>query len=91
MITLPGRVFLVFPFLHFIIFFFHHFKYYMSLPSGLQIFAEKSADNIMEVPLYETHFSLADFNVLSLFLIFAILITMCLVVVFFGTLCASWT
>ena len=46
---------------------------------------------LRKFPYMKLIFSLADFNILSLFLIFAILITMCLVVVFFGTLCASWT
>ena len=79
------------------IFLFHHFKYIMSLPSGLwSFFAEKSADRLMGVLLYiPCCFPLAAFNILSLSLIFAILMTMCLGVVFFGlilfgALCAFW-
>ena len=61
----------------------HHFKY-MPVPSGLQSFC-KSADSLLRVPLYVTCcFSLATFNILSLSLIFAILITMCFDVVLFG-------
>ena len=58
---------------------------------------EKSADSLMQVPLYVTcHFSLVAFNILSLSLIFVSLITMCLCVFLLGfilpgTLCASWT
>ena len=57
--------------------------------------AQKSADYLMGVPLYVTCcFSLAAFNILSLF--FSILIIMCLGVVLFGlilfgTLFDSWT
>ena len=51
----------------------------------------------MGIPVYVTScFSLATFKILSLFLIFVILITMCLGVdpfefILFGTLCASLT
>ena len=62
-----------------------------------RIYAEKSADSLICVPLYEIGcFSLVAFNILSLSLIFVILITMCLGVFIFGlipygTHCASWT
>ena len=62
-----------------------------------RVSAEKSADTLMGVPLHITcYFSLAAFKILSLSLIFAILITMCLGVfhfglILFGTLCSSWT
>ena len=62
-----------------------------------RVSAEKSAVNLMGVPLYVIcHFSLAAFNNFSLFLIFAKLITMCLSVfllgfILYGTLYASWT
>ena len=61
----------------------YYCKYIMPLPSPMQ-FLPKS-------PLFVTCcFSLAAFNIHSLALIFAILITVCLVVVFlFGTLCSS--
>ena len=50
-----------------------------------RVSVEKSADSIMGVPLYVTCcFSLAALNILSLSLIFAILITVCLAVIFFG-------
>ena len=42
-----------------------------------RVSVEKSADNLMGVPLYVIcHFSLVAFNILSLFLIFVSLITM---------------
>ena len=62
-----------------------------------RVFAEKSAVNLMGVPLYVIcHFSLAAFNIFSLYLIFDSLIHMCLGVfllgfILYGTLCASWT
>ena len=62
-----------------------------------RVSAEKSAVNLMGVPLYVIcHFSLAAFNNFSLSLIYATLITMCLGVfllgfILYGTLCASWT
>ena len=41
-----------------------YFKYIVSLPSGLQNFFEKSADNLMGVPLYVIcYFSLLGFNI----------------------------
>ena len=44
-----------------------------------RVSVEKSADNLMGVPLYIIcHFSLVAFNILSLSLIFVCLITMCL-------------
>ena len=57
---------------------------------------EKSADNLMRVPLYVIcHFSFVAFHILSLSLIFVSLITMCLgmfllVFILLGTLCAFW-
>ena len=64
---------------------FHHFKYIVPLPPGLQSFCEKSADNLMGVPLYIICcFSLVAFNILSLYVIFVILITMHLGVFLFG-------
>uniref|UniRef100_A0A8C6CBZ5 Uncharacterized protein n=1 Tax=Monodon monoceros TaxID=40151 RepID=A0A8C6CBZ5_MONMO len=62
-----------------------------------RVFAEKSAVNLMGVPLYVIClFSLAAFNNFSLPLIFANLMTICLIVfllgfILYGTLCASWT
>ena len=59
--------------------------------------AEKSAVNLMGVPLYVIcHFSLVAFNHFSLLLIFVSLSTMCLSMFLLGftlpgTLCASWT
>ena len=52
-----------------------------------RVSAEKSAVNLMGVPLYVIcHFSLAAFNNFSLSLIFANLITMCLSVFLLGFL-----
>ena len=62
-----------------------------------RISAEKSAVNLMGVPLYVIcHFSLVAFSNFSLSLIFINLITMCLSVfllglILTGTLCTSWT
>ena len=62
-----------------------------------RVSAEKSAVNLMGVPLYVCcHFSLAAFNNFSLSLIFANLIAMCLSVFLCGfilyvTLYTSWT
>ena len=62
-----------------------------------RVFAEKSAVNLMGVPLYVIcYFSLVAFNDFSLSLIFVDLITMCLGVFLLGfilpgTLCTSWT
>ena len=62
-----------------------------------RISVEKSADNLMGVPLYVICcFPLIDFSILSLSLIFVSLITMCCGTFFSGltmpgTLCASWT
>ena len=62
-----------------------------------RVSVEKSADNLMGVPLdVVCHFSLVDFNISSLSLIFTSLITMCLSgfllgFILLGTLCASWT
>ena len=74
---------------------FHHIKYILPLPSGLQISAEKSASNLIRVPLYVIcFFSLAAFNIFSLSLILVSLINMCLGVfllgfILYGTRCAS--
>ena len=60
-------------------------------------FAERSGVKHMEFPLYVTYcFSLAAFNILSLYLAFVSLISMCLGVfllgfIQYGTLCAPWT
>lgn len=57
-----------------------------------RISSENSADSLTEVPLYVTYcLSLVAFNILSLYLIFVILITICLAValfalILFGTL-----
>ena len=62
-----------------------------------RVSAEKSAVNLMGVPLYVIcHFSLAAFNNFSLSLIFTNLITVCLGVfllgfILYGTRCASQT
>ena len=62
-----------------------------------RVSAEKSAVNLMGVPLYVIcYFSLFAFNNFSLSLIFVNLITMCLGMFLLGfilpgTLCASWT
>ena len=59
--------------------------------------AEKSAVNLMGVPLYVIcHYSLFAFNNFSLSLIFVNLLTMCLGIFLLwfilpGTLCTSWT
>ena len=69
----------------------------MHLLLACRVSAEKSAVNLMGVPLYVICCSyLAAFNNFSLSLIFANLITMCLGVfllgfILYGTLCASWT
>ena len=62
-----------------------------------RVSAEKSAVNLMGVPLYVIcHFSVVAFSNFSLSLIFASLISMCLGVFLLGfiltrTLCTSWT
>ena len=62
-----------------------------------RVSAEKSAVNLMGVPLYLIcHFPLAAFNNFSLSLIFANFITMCLGMfllgfILYGIICASWT
>ena len=61
-----------------------------------RVSAESSAVNLMGMPLYVICcFSLAAFNIFSLYLIFDSLINMCLGVfllgcILYGTLCASW-
>ena len=43
---------------------FNHFKYIVSLPSGLQSFAEKATDNLMGIPSFAICcFSLVGFNI----------------------------
>ena len=50
-----------------------------------RIASEKPADSLTKVPLYITYcLSLVAFNILSLYLIFVILITMCLAVALFA-------
>ena len=62
-----------------------------------RVSAERSAVKYMGFPLYVTCcFSLAAFNILSFYLVFVSLISMCLGVfllgfILYGTLCASWT
>ena len=62
-----------------------------------RVSAERSAVNLMGIPLCVICcFSLAAFNMFSLYLIFDGLINMCLGVfvlgfILYGTLCASWT
>ena len=62
-----------------------------------RVSAERSAVNLTGIPLYVIcYFSLAAFNIFSLYLIFDSLINMCLGVfllglILYGTLCASWT
>ena len=62
-----------------------------------RVSAERSSVKHMGFPLYVTCcFSLAAFNILSLCLVFASLISMCLDVfllgfILYGTHCASWT
>ena len=62
-----------------------------------RVSAERSAVNLMGIPLYIIYcFSLAAFNIFSLYLIFDSLIIMCLGVfllgfILYGPLCASWT
>ena len=70
---------------------------YMPFPLACRVSVEKSADSLMGVPWYFIcRFSFLAFNILSLFLIFFSLITMCLSAFLLGfilpeTLCASWT
>ena len=43
---------------------FTHFKYIVSLPLGLQSFAEKATDNLMGIPSFAIcYFSLVGFNI----------------------------
>ena len=59
--------------------------------------AERSAVNLMGIPFYVVCcFSLAAFNIFSLYLIFSSLINICLSMflfgfILYGTLCVSWT
>ena len=63
------------------------------LPLACSVFPEKSADNLMGIPLYVLCcFSLIAFSIFSLSLIFVNLITMflsvfLLVIILYGTLC----
>ena len=64
---------------------FPHFKYVLTLPLGCRVSAERSAVNLMGIPLYVICcFSLGAFNILSLYLIFDSLINMCLDLFLFG-------
>ena len=61
-----------------------------------RVSAEKSADNLMGIPLYVVCcFSLVAFNIFSFYLIFVSLINMCFGLLFGcildGTLCTSWS
>ena len=64
---------------------------------AFRVSVERSAVKHMGFPLYVTCcFSLAAYNILSLFLVFVSLISMCLGVfllgfILYGALCASWT
>ena len=86
--SLLGRVILVFPFI----------TLHMSCQSLLACEAstERSAINLMGIHLYVICcFSLAAFNIFSLYLVFDSLINMCLGMfllgfMLYGTLCASW-
>ena len=50
-------------------------------PLACRVSVEKSADNLIGIPLYVIcHFSLVAFNILSLLLIFVSQVTMCLCV-----------
>ena len=79
--------------------FFHFSTLNISCHSLLayRVSAERSAIKHMVFPLYITCcFSLAGFNILSLYLVCVNLISMCLGVfllgfILYGTLCASWT
>ena len=68
----------------------------LPFPLACRVSVDKSAYSLMEVPLHITCcFALAAFNILSLFLTSAILITVCLDLVLFrlilfGTLCTFW-
>ena len=80
MITLLGRVFLVVGFFPFVT---------LNIPChsllACKVYSEKSADNLIGVPLYITCcFFIAAFKILSLCLIFAIVYIMCLAVDLFG-------
>ena len=51
----------------------------VSFPLACSVSVEKSADNLIGIPLYVIcHSSLVAFNILSLSLVFIILISMCL-------------
>ena len=64
---------------------FLHFKYMVPFPLVCRFSVEKSAGNLMGVPLYVAcHFSLVAFNILSLSLISVSLITVCLCVFLLG-------
>ena len=90
--SLLGRVILVVGFFPFI-------TLNMSCYSLLacRVSAERSAVNLMRIPFYVICcFSLAAFNIFSLYIICDSLINMCLRVfllgfILYGTLCASWT
>lgn len=76
---MPDTVFLVDSF------FFQQFEYMIPLPSGLQISAEKSTDNLMETPGYVTnHFSPAAFKILLCLCLQTLWVIMYPSVVLFG-------
>ena len=68
-------------------FVFYCIKYIILLPLACKMSVAKADDSLVGFPLYVTFFlSLAAFKSLSLSLIFAILIIICLDVVFLGSL-----
>ena len=86
-----GRVILA------VVFSLSSFEICPATPFWLAVSAERSAVNLMGIPLYVICcFSLAAFNIFSFYLIFDSLINMCLGMfllgfILYGTLCASWT
>ena len=73
------------------------FNMYCHTFLACRVSAERSAVNLMGIPLYVICcFSLAAFNIFSLYLVIDSLINMCLGLfllgfILYGTLCASWT
>ena len=96
--SLLGRVILVGGFSYNLLFSYNlqHFKYILPLPLVSRVSAEKSAINLIAIPFYVIcSFSLAAFNIFSLYLTFDSLVNMCLGVfllgfILYGTLCTSW-
>ena len=67
------------------VFTFNHFKCILLFLSCLKNFCWKSADSLLRIPLYVIFgFSLAALNIFPICLIFATLISICLVIFFFG-------